>query len=239
MKYDRVERGCYQSPPITRASIYFISVKNIKTNFMSDLNKKNLPLPEQTEGSQKDIQDSLKFSTIQDAHAFYLEAKNRLLDVNQWGDICGEASATFELTDEKGTHIDGVPKVGTYFKIDVPGPGTVAGKGFDWVKVEEVTEKTREPDMEFMLMRVRPASDPTSPNESTAHFFSEKATSNFLALRENLKVTVAVLGRNEVANTKEDDSFLDKIRNFVVGTSAQLGMADPQWESLVKGVLAD
>lgn len=204
---------------------------------MSDLSKIDLPLPEQTEGTKKDIQNSVQFSTLQAAHDFYIEAKNRLLNVNNWGTLCGKASATFQLTDEQGTQIEGVPKVGSYFKIDVPGPGTLAGKGFDWVHVEAVTEKTNDSEMEYTLMRVRPASDPTTGNESTAHFFSEKATSNFLVLRENLKITVAVLGRNEVPNTKEDDSILDKIRNFFVGTGAQLGMADPQWKSLVKGIL--
>lgn len=205
---------------------------------MTDLSKKDLPLPEQTEGTEKDIHDSLTFPTVPEAQAFYAKAKKRLLDINGWGELCGDAGATFELTDEKGNRTEGRPQKGYYFKIDVPGPGAASGKGFDWVQVEAVNEKgDSNTDTEYMIIRVRPASDPTTANDKVAHFFSEKATSNFLVLREGDKVTAAVIGRNEVANTDEDLSLLDKIRNFIVGHSAKLGMADPQWKSLVAGIL--
>lgn len=205
---------------------------------MTDLSKKHLPLPEQTEGTKKDIRDSIVFPAKQEAQAFYAKAKSRLLDVNGWGALCGNASAGFELTDEKGNRAEGGPRTGFYFKIDVPGPGAASGKGFDWVRVEAVNEQNdTAADTAYILIRVRPAGDPTTANGNTAHFFSDKATSNFLVLREGVEVTAAVLGRNEVANTHEDDGLLDKIRNFVVGTSAKLGMADPQWKSLVEGIL--
>lgn len=205
---------------------------------MMDLNKKNLPLPPQTEGTQKDIQDSISFPQLQKALAFYPKAKERLLGINRWGALCGGASATFTLTDKRGNPVDGHPEVGFHFKIDVPGPGAAAGKGFDWVQVEAMSEKgDSTSDLEYTIITVRPASDPTTANENTAHFFTSKATSNFLLLREGPVVTAAVLGRNEVANTEEDDNLLDKIRNLLVGASAKFGMADPQWQSLVKGIL--
>ena len=205
---------------------------------MIDLSKKNLPLPEQTEGAQKNIQDSILFPDKQAAQAVFTKAKNRLLDVNNWGELCGDASAAFEVTDEKGNRIEGNPAVGNYFKIDIPGPGSSSGKGFDWVQVEAINEKDDSTaDIEYTIIRVRPASDPSTANENVAHFFSDKATSNFLVLREGAEVIAAVLGRNEIANTAEDDSLLDKIRNLVVGTGAKLGMADTQWKSLVEGIL--
>ena len=205
---------------------------------MIDLSTKHLPLPAQMEGTQKDIQDSVTLPTRKEAEAFYATAKSRLLHVNGWGALCGDASAGFELTDEKGNRVEGVPKVGCYFKIDVPGPGTASGQGYDWVQVEAIAEEgDNTTNIQYVIIRVRPVSDPTTPNENTAHFFSDKATSNFLVLREGVEVTAAVLGRNEVANTHQGDGLLDKIRNFVVGTGAKLGMADTQWKSLVEGIL--
>lgn len=56
-------------------------------------------------------------------------------------------------------------------------------------------------------------------------------------MREKNTVTAAVLGRNEVANTTDSTSVLDKLRNAVVGISAALGMSNPQWNSLVNGLL--
>ena len=205
---------------------------------MIDIRNMHLPLPEHTEGTKKEIQDGITLPTLKQAQTLYTDAKKRLLDINRWSDLCGNASATFELTDEKGNRIEGSPEVGLYFKIDVPGPGTASGKGFDWVKVEAIHEQgDSNTDTEYIIIRVRPASNPTTAKKNTAHFFSNKASSNFLVLRERLEVTAAVLGRNETANTDEDNGLFDKIRNVIVGTSAKWGMADPQWESLVEGIL--
>ena len=56
-------------------------------------------------------------------------------------------------------------------------------------------------------------------------------------MRENNTVTAAVLARNEVANTTNNTSLIDKLRNAVVGTGAALGLSNPQWKSLVNGLL--
>jgi hypothetical protein len=92
-------------------------------------------------------------------------------------------------------------------------------------------------DREFIMMRVRPASNPQASDPGVAHFFSNKATSNFLVMREKNVVTAAVLGRNEIPNTAGNTSLFDKLRNAVVGIGAALGLSNPQWKSLVNGIL--
>lgn len=204
---------------------------------MTDLIKE-LPVPEQTEGAQKDFRDSVILQTKSEACAFYVESKNRLLDVNNWDNLCGAASATFKLTSNEGRAAASRPQPGFHFKIDIPGPGASAGDGYDWVRVEEIVEHgNNETDTEYTLIRVRPATDPTNDNKDIAHFFSDKATSNFLVLREGNEVTAAVLGRNEVENTEHNENLLDKVRNYIIGATAKIGMADPQWKSLVSGIL--
>lgn len=205
---------------------------------MSNLEDKHIPLPEKEEGSQKDIEANVKAKTIDEAKQLFQSSKARLLDVSNWDKICGKASAVFKLVDEKGREITGHPKPGYFFKIDIPAPGSASGKGYDWVKVEFLEEKEdQEEDREYLIMRVRPSDNPQTSNNDVAHFFSDKATSNFLVLREKNVVTAAVLGRNEVANTDKTTSFLDKIRNAIVGTGALGGLSYPQWKSLVNGVL--
>lgn len=205
---------------------------------MSDIENKQIPLPEKEEGAQKDIEAKEETSTVEEAKQLFADAKNRLLQVNNWATICGKASAEFKITDENGKEVEGMPKVGYHFKIDIPAPENKTGEGFDWVKVEAIEEhKDVDKDSEFIVMRVRPSKNPLTPDDEVAHFFSAKSTSNFVVMREKKVVTAAVLGRNEVANTENKTSFFDKIRNAVVGTGAAGGLSNPQWKSLVNGLL--
>ncbi len=199
--------------------------------------KPNISLPPQEEGAEKNIETKEELNSIEEAKELFTEAKRRLLNVNQWDKLCGKLSAVFKLTDEKGNGIEGDPKVGNYFKIDIPGPGTASGKGYDWARVEEVEEnKNEQEDSESILIRVRPSDNPSTNDNNIAHFFSDKATSNFVVSREKKVVTAAVYGRNEVPNTSTNKP-LDKTRNAVVGTTAIAGFSNPQWESLANGVL--
>ncbi len=201
---------------------------------MDDL-KQNIPLPKQQVGAEKNIETIEQLNSPEEAKKLFDIAKKRLLNVNQWDKICGKLSAIFKLTDEKGNEIEGEPKVGNYFKIDIPGPGTASGKGYDWVRVEAV-EETKKEGSETILIRVRPADNPATNDSNVAHFFSDKATSNFVVSREENIVTAAVYGRNEVPNTSTDKP-LDKTRNIVIGTTAVAGFSNPQWKSLTNGVL--
>jgi hypothetical protein len=201
---------------------------------MEDI-KPNIPLPEQKEGAEKNIEATEELGSVEEAKKLFEAAKRRLLNVNGWDKICGKLSSVFKLTDALGNEIEGQPQVGHFFKIDIPGPGTASGKGFDWVRVEAIEENT-EADTETILIRVRPADNPSTDDKNVAHFFSDKATSNFVVARKNNTVTAAVYGRNEIPNTATDKP-LDKTRNVVVGTSALAGFSNPQWKSLANGVL--
>ena len=205
---------------------------------MTELENKQIPVPEKEEGSQKDIEAKETTATAEEAKQLFKAAKNRLLNVNHWDKICGKASAVFKLTDERGNEIDGEPKVGDHFKIDIPAPASKSGKGFDWVRVEAIeVDENKSEDKELFLIRVRPSDNPLTDSKDVAHFFSDKSTSNFLILREKNVVTAAVLGRNEITNTDATTSLLDKLRNAVVGTGAVGGLSYPQWKGLVHGVL--
>ncbi|MDB5192018.1 MAG: hypothetical protein JWQ96_1581 [Segetibacter sp.] len=200
--------------------------------------KEEINVPEQNQGAKKDIEASENLSTIEEARKLYNEARSRLLNVNEWGTICGGASATFKLIDKEGNEVNREAQVSDYFKIDLPGPGTKAGEGFDWVQVESIEETGAGPTSdESITMRVRPSQDPVNNKDnSIAHFLTDEATSNFVVLRKDTTVTAAVLGRNETPNTKAE-TILDKARNAMVALGAIAGVANLQWNSLVKGVL--
>ncbi|MEJ5963441.1 hypothetical protein [Pedobacter immunditicola] len=192
-------------------------------------------VPEQNEGGKMDITANIALATTEDARAFYQTAKQRLLAVYNWYEICAVPVSTFMLTDPHGREIKRPVQEGDYFKIDIPGPGTSTGDGFDWVRVESIEEESLN-QADTISMTVRPAANPLNEKEDTAHFFKDTATSTFQVKRIGNEVYAEVHGRNELANT-DTDQMTDNIRNTLVGWSAKLGLSAPQWKSLVTGLV--
>jgi hypothetical protein len=193
-------------------------------------------IPPQQEGAQTDISERLRGATIEEARHFFVRARERLFNVSHWSDISEGISASFVLTDQYGQPKQGRPQPGDHFRIDIPGPGTAAGEGYDWVKVELVEDNTApENETESAVIKVRPSEDP-GKQEGVAHFFEPGATSSFIVKRENTTVSAEVHGRNEKPNT-ETKSLAGKVRNAVIGAAAAAGFANIQWQKLVKGLL--
>jgi hypothetical protein len=188
-------------------------------------------IPENKEGTQTNTERSIEFATEEESKQFFQIAKERLLDVNHWRKIAGNATADFQLTDEEGKPVNRTAKEGDHFKIDIPGPGSITGEGNDWVKIESIQE-----DENYIGIRVRPTSNPTNERKDIAHFFNDNSTSSFIIKKEGKKITAGVYGRNEKPNTKTE-TVVDKIRNATVATGAISGFSKLQWKSLVNGLI--
>ncbi|MEO7264207.1 MAG: hypothetical protein ABIW38_04810 [Ferruginibacter sp.] len=194
-------------------------------------------IPNQTEGASSDIISKKHFDSEDQAKVFFILLKQRLLNVNQWKEYAGTLSATFQLCDLNGDEVQRNVEEGDYFKIHIPGPGSEAGEGFDWVKVELVKEENTTTG-ERLVIKVRPSSNPRNSKADIAHFFDDTATSTFIINRKNKKLTAEVHGRNEIPNT-EADAFGDKLRNTVIATAAISGFSKIQWNLLTEGLLKD
>lgn len=195
----------------------------------------NNHIPEQHEGSQMDIHAQTKVDDLHEARDFYKKVKIRLLEAFRWHEVCKVPVSTFMLTDSAGNEVHRALQQGDHLKIDIPGPGTSTGEGYDWVVVEEVFEESTG-DTELLSVTVRPAPNPKSGQTDVAHFFKDAATSTFQVKRIAHEIHAEVHGRNEQANT-ETDNTVDNIRNTLVGVSARLGLSFPQWKSLVTGLV--
>lgn len=203
---------------------------------MKRIDKKDI-IPEQHEGASTDIKKAEELESVEEAQSFYSIVKERLLNVNDWEKLAGKASANFTLTDSRGTDVNRSARTGDHFKIDIPGPGTVTGKGYDWVKIERIEEKASpELDSEITAITVRPATNPTNEKQDVAHFFTDEATSSFVVERKGNKVIAAVHGRNEKPNTKAEKG-IDKTRNTLIALGAMAGISSAQWSNLVSGLL--
>ena len=172
-----------------------------------------------------------EFQNAVEASVFYREAKKRLFFVDHWHNIAGWLSADFQLTDDQGNEVNRSAQKGDHFRIDITGPGSRAGEGYDWARIEEIKEINTE-DVDSVAILVRPASNPTTSNSTVAHFFAEKSTSTFVVTRERNKVVASIYDRNIEAN-EETKEPLDKVRNAVVGLGAKHGFSKAQWQALV------
>ena len=191
-------------------------------------------IPEQKEGASTNTEDSIQLPEKEAEH-FFSVVKERLLNVNAWNKYAGEAGATFCLLDASGNPLKRIAAKGDYFEIDIPGPGSKAGEGNDFVQIEDVVEVNNEKEQSLSIL-VRPSQNPKNNSKDTAHFFSESATSSFMVKKNGNKIIAGVYGRNEKPNF-EASSIVDKIRNTIVATGAVLGLSKIQWKSLVSGLL--
>ncbi|WP_316739174.1 hypothetical protein [Pedobacter aquatilis] len=184
-------------------------------------------------GTRMDVVEKREFGSEKLAKDFFKKYSKRLLEVNRWGAFAGLSA--FQLITNKGIRKQGQAVVGDFIRIDIPGPGSQNGRGYDWVIIEEIGEFNSE-NSQVLAMRVRPCPHPLSKEEGVAHFLTAEATSTFLIRQKGNAVFSQEHGRNEIANTQQGNLY-DKGRNFAVGMAAKLGLSFPQWKSLLKGLI--
>ena len=190
-------------------------------------------VPENEEGAVVNAESKKDLTSAEEAGALYRAARERLLDVNNWGNLGGVGN--FALMDAAGNPVKQMAKKGLLIRIDVPGPGTKAADGFDWVRIEQVKNFETQ-DVQSLAIRVRPVSAPTSDEQAPAHFYSEKSTSTFTITREFHTVTAGIYDRNLEEN-EEAENLIDKIRNAVTGFFGKEIFSKIQWQAFAEGLI--
>ncbi|QDW25110.1 hypothetical protein FFJ24_009930 [Pedobacter sp. KBS0701] len=143
-----------------------------------------------------------------------------------------------QLFDRKGLEPERVASDGDFIRIDISGPGTSEGKGYDWFHIESMEHYSNaESDTDFTVFVARPCSVPDQMGSKAAHFFSLSATSTFLVFRKGGTVSAEVHGRNEVPYVHQA-GILDNVRNIMVNAGNSLGKSYLQWDLLVSRILS-
>jgi|SRR5688572_22717865 hypothetical protein len=192
-------------------------------------------VPKQQTGKAIDVESSIELKDENDAREFFTMVRDRLQNINQWNEYAGNISAQFQLVDQQTIEVQRKPVEGDYLKIDIPGPGSKSGDGYDWVRIEEVVN-TSTPDSESFGFRVRPTDNPQEGKRETAHFYSKESTSSFIVERKKNRVTASVHDRNTKPNTDADRPS-DKIRDVAIGAAGALTFSKIQWQNLTDGLL--
>ncbi|TYP92471.1 hypothetical protein BC792_11673 [Sphingobacterium allocomposti] len=190
-------------------------------------------IPPQVQGKQLDIFEDKRFPSAAEAFTAFSRTRERLLDINRWHEYAGAPSAQFQLVDHKGAPVEGKPQIGHYIQIDIPGPGSPRGHGYDWVAITHMTDQ---PTEGFVQFTVSPSPPPQDDTNEVAHFFHQYASSTFQAEVKGDVLAVSYFGRNEQINL-QNENISDTIRNAIIGLSAKLGFSYPQWKKLVQGLI--
>jgi hypothetical protein len=194
-------------------------------------------IPQQQNGKAIDATSTREFVETSLAQDFFKTIKQRLNDVNAWHLLAGKAMAKFVLVNADGQPIHRSPISGDHFKIDIIGPGTKEGDGYDWVRIESIQMQANG-DSESYGFTVRPSPNPNKSTDKTAHFYSSESTSTFIVKREETMVTAEIHDRN----TKPNDAATrtaDIIRDAVVGTMGALTFSKIQWQRFTDGLVSD
>lgn len=194
-------------------------------------------VPVNTEGKPNNLAFTIEAAGREEARMRFNQACYRLLHPELWHKLAGVVSAECRLIADNGDESYGPALMGDHIRINVPGPGTRAGDGFDWVVVDAIENGIDAgSEVESYGLRLRPCANPFHKDDDVAHFFKNTATSTFIICREGNMVKALYYGRNEVPNT-DIENKVDNIRNAVLAAGAIAGFSELQWMALLKGFL--
>jgi hypothetical protein len=199
------------------------------------MNKQHYLVPQQNEGFEKDITHAVTAKTIEDAEDWFVDAKERLLDINNWEKYAPFLSIEFRLSDGQGKGLKRSARRHDHIRIDIPGSVSNTPGGFDWATIEAI-EYDDYPDdgMETFALRIRPSEHPEYKIEGLMQQPLNEASSTFVIGRQGKNVFVTYHGRNELVYGMAMAGDHDDAE---MNSACWLGLSDTQWENLVKGLL--
>ncbi|MFI5196215.1 MAG: hypothetical protein ACHQD8_03930 [Chitinophagales bacterium] len=183
-------------------------------------------VPLHQDGFRKDLEHNIVADSIEDAEYWFVDVKDRLLDVNSWNKYCPAISAGFRLTDSHGQGVGRHARKGDLIRMDIQKKGiTTRLAGFDWVCIEAI-EYDDYPDlsMETFAIRVRAAAQ-NPLNNKEGHNPDTDATFTFVIERRGPKLFATYHSRNGSGNVADTTASL------------WLELPDTEWLSLIKGLL--
>ena len=194
-------------------------------------------IPPQKKGAYHDTEKTKILVNSEMCDIKYKILKENFLCVNHWKDHGGRGSAEFKLYDYNGTYKTTQPIEGDFMRIDIPGPGDLKAKGYDWVKIMKLTnEFCLDDEIECLTMITQPSEKPGDRSGHIAHFYSKESTASFRIAKGKDFLRVGIYGRNELCNVS-DSGFFGRIRNFFIASGGFVQLTKLQWAELAEGLI--
>lgn len=176
-------------------------------------------VPLQFQGFEKNLEYSIISDSVEDAEDDFVDAKERLLDVNNWNKYSENATIAFQLSDSNGKNAKRHARRGDHIRLEM---ASTTGATPDWVAIEAI-EYDDYPDLgiETFAIRVRRSANPAQKRDEAD--MPHDTTATFVIERRGRKLFSSYHGRNESGMTTAD-----------IHADWQ-AIADEQWANLVKG----
>ncbi len=173
-------------------------------------------VPRQQQGDRLDVEHHITAETVDEAQYLFVDAKDRLLDVNGWNRYCPEIGREFHVTNNHGIGVGRHVRKHDLVRIDRPDAARAQSAGFDWV-VAEAIEYDDYPDLgiETFAMRLRVTQDPQLKQPGVVA--DDDTSYTFVVERRGMKLYASYHGRNGA------------------GEGAHVTMAE--WECLVRALI--
>lgn len=174
--------------------------------------------------------------TRHEAIVLFKNAKDRLLDINNWHQLCHNKKAGFELSDKKGLKISEkqIPEVGNTIRISSPLSDSAVD--YNWARIEGFeTEKNLLTDKEVFGFKIRPICQPEELENGITYTYTSASTVTFLIIRKGRMVTALEIEKTEAELSRYTLPVIAK--RFISDLSTRMGFSKPQWHSLITGVL--
>ena len=198
---------------------------------------KQIPgVPVQKKGAFHDTESKRSFESEELVANHFEILKDRFFSINRWKEYGGDLSADFRLFDCDGSYVERMPTKGDYIRIDIPGPGDIKARCYDWVEVMKIDDRCYGDELERYLLVCRPSAVPQSNKEHIAHFYARESSSSFIISRGIDYIKAGIYGRNEVPNISRS-GFFGRIRNLLVSIGGFFQITKIQWKTLADGFL--
>ena len=185
-------------------------------------------VPVQLKGEEKNLEYTITATDIDDAEDLFVDAKEKLWNVNKWGHTGVVALVKFSLTDSKGHLLNRKARKGDHIRIGNKSGDTVLDE-HDWFTVDAL-EYDDYPDdnKETFALHLRPVNSPLIPSDVA--LATDSATCTLVVERDHKLLKAIYHGRNETAHLEYTD-----IEN---GNEAWLGFTDDEWIGLLQGFVS-
>jgi hypothetical protein len=150
-------------------------------------------VPAREQGDLKDVACSITAPDTDEAEYAFVDAKDRLLDINSWNKYCPAIGIGFRLTDSHGIGVGRHARKGDLMRMQRLNSDINKPEGFDWAVIEAI-EYDDYPDvsMEVFAIRLKTAANPLNKEVQE----DNDATATFVIERRQSKLYAAYHGRN-------------------------------------------
>ncbi len=195
-------------------------------------------IPQNLKGNSHDVVSMKCVDTLESADSYFKTVVERLISVKDWCSYSDKVKTKFVIINSDTAQETNEFDTGNMIRIEIPGPGTASGKGYDWTKIIDITTNKDDAELPFFAMTLKPCSPPNANNEVIAHFYKEKSSNTFVIRRIGDCIYAEVHGRNETINIS-DVPLLDSIRNIGINMGTKIGLGGLNWLALTEGLLVE